>query len=412
MLPLKSVGTVLALLTIAASASVRAEAPIPKAASPEEVGLSSPQLARIEAASQALIEAGTVPGVQMLVARKGKIAWQATLGYRDAAAKDPLPADAIYRIYSMTKPITSAVAMMLVEEGRLQVFDPVAKYLPEFAQMKVGTEKPSAEGRPTLELSAPARPMTIQDLLRHTSGLTYAEFGKGMVHDLYKEAGVGSYGQNNAQFAAAIAKMPLRFSPGTRWEYGRSTDVLGRVIEVIEGKPLGEVLAARVFRPLGMTDTEFHLPESKLKRAVSPKMAGYYDMGQKYAFEGGGEGLTSTMEDYLKFCVMLLRNGTGNGKRLLGSQTVAWMTADHLGAIPGFFPGQGFGLGFAVRTRAGETGIPGSVGEYGWAGYAGTLFWIDPSKDLIAIYMANIPGEGRGTPRNQFRSMLEAALID
>ena len=410
MLPSRTCAAALALSALIVGFPVYAEAPLPSARTPEEVGLSSAQLKRIEAVTQAHVDSGVVPGAQMLIARKGKIAWQARLGNRDNDTKDAMPADAIFRIYSMTKPITSVVAMMLLEEGRLQVGEPVTKYLPEIGEMKVGTEKPSGEGKPVLELSAPARAMTVQDLLRHTSGLTYGEFGNSLVHTLYKDAKIGDRSLNNAQFVAALSKMPLRFSPGTRFEYGRSTDVMGRIIEVIEGKSLGEVMAARVLGPLGMTDTAFAVPAGKLARAVQPKMAPFYDMAQKVAFEGGGEGLASTMEDYLRFTLMLASGGTGNGKRLLGPQIVDYMTADHLGAIPGFAPGQGFGLGVMVRTRTGEAVLPGSVGEYGWSGYAGTLFWIDPKQDLIAIYMAQVKPADRVMLLGQFREMVQAAI--
>jgi CubicO group peptidase (beta-lactamase class C family) len=407
-----TVAIVLSTISVGSVSSVRAEAPLPLAKTPEEVGLSSAQFKRIESVSQAHVDAGILPGAHMLVVRKGKIAWQARLGHRDRDAKDAMPEDAIFRIYSMTKPITSVAAMMLVEEGRLQVYEPVTKYLPEIGAMKVGTEKPSGEGKPTLELADPARPMTVQDLLRHTSGLTYGDFGSSLVHMAYKEAKIGDRNQSNAQFVSALSKMPLRFSPGTRWEYGRSTDVLGRLVEVIEGKSLGEVLAARIFAPLGMTDTAFHVPSEKLKRVAQPRMEPFFDVAQKFAFEGGGEGLTATMEDYLKFTLMLANNGAWNSKRLLGKQTVSYMTADHLGTIPGFAPGRGFGLGFAVRTKTGEAGVPGSVGEYSWAGYAGTLFWVDPKEDLIAIYMAQVKPSDRDMLRNQFWSMVQAAIVN
>jgi CubicO group peptidase (beta-lactamase class C family) len=388
----RQIAVAFAALAILAGHSARADAPLPLAKTPEEVGMSSTQLKRIEAVSQAHVESGVLPGVQMLVVRKGKIAWQARLGYRDRDVKDAMPPDALFRIYSMTKPVTSVAAMMLVEEGRLQIFDPVAKFLPEIAEMKVGTEKPVAEGKPTLELGPPARQMTVQDLLRHTSGLVYEDFGNSLIHQAYKDAKIPSRAWTNAELVSALSKMPLRFSPGTRWEYGRSTDVLGRVIEVVEGKSLGEVLGARILGPLGMTDTAFHVSADKTKRIVQPKMEPYFDPTEKPALEEGGAGLVSTMEDYLKFTLMLANGGTFNGKWVLGRQTVNWMTADHLGSIPGFpGAGRGFGLGFAVRTKPGEAVLAGSVGEYSWAGYAGT------DRDML---------------RNQFVSMVEAAIVD
>lgn len=411
MSPSRYIAIVVACGILIAGAA-KADAVLPVAKTPEEVGLSSERLKRIEAMSQAHVDAGILPGAQMLIARKGKIAWKAQLGWRDRETREPMPQDAIFRIYSMTKPVTSAALMMLVEEGRLQISDPVAKFLPEVAGMQVGTEKASSEGKPTLELASPARQMTVQDLLRHTSGLTYGEFGNSLIHAMYKDARIGDPNLTNAQFVTALAKMPLRFSPGARWEYSRSTDVLGRVIEVIEGKPLGQVLTTRILAPLGMTDTAFAVPADKLGRVVQPKMEPFYDYAQKRAFEGGGEGLAGTLEDYLKFSVMLANGGTSNGKRLLGPQTVAFMTADHLGATPGFAPGRGFGLGFAVRTKAGEANLPGSVGEYFWSGYAGTLFFINPQKDLIAIYMAQVKPSDRDMLRNQFWTMVQSAIMD
>lgn len=409
----------LALAIVVIAGPVRAESPLPRAKSPEEVGLSSAQLARIEAVTRKHIVDGTLPGAVMLVARNGKIAWQKTMGFRDREANDPMRADSIFRIYSMTKPIVSVAAMMLVEEGRIQVTDPVAQFIPEIGAMKVGTEKPNGDGKPTLELADPARPMTVQDLLRHTSGLIYGTRGDSLINAAYIEAKIGDRGVSNAEMVARLAKLPLRFSPGARWEYGVSTDVLGRVVEVAEGKPLGEVLAARIFKPLGMVDTGFHVPADKLKRAAQPAqrpggppMTRRFDVAQKPAYESGGGGLTGTMDDYLRFALMLANGGTWKGKRLLGKQTLAFMTADHVTGLTGRPPGLGFGLGFEVRTRTGGAALPGSVGEYGWAGNAGTLFWIDPEKQLIAIYMVQVSDGDRIMLRNQFRTMVQAAIVN
>ncbi|HJQ59515.1 MAG TPA: serine hydrolase domain-containing protein, partial [Vineibacter sp.] len=366
MISLRPAAVLVACSVVVAVVPAHADSPLPLAKSPEEVGLSSAQLARIEATTKAHIESGMVPGAVMLVTRKGKIAWHKTLGFRDRDANDPMKPDTIFRYYSMTKPVTSVAAMMLVEEGRLQISDPVMKFLPELAGMKVGTEKPGGDGKPTLEMSAPARQMTVQDLLRHTSGLTYGEFGNSAIHTAYREAKVGDRTVDAAGMVTALAKLPLRFSPGARWEYGRSTDVLGRVVEVIEGKPLSEVLAARLIRPLGMVDTAFHLPADKVKRAAQawqrpggPPVVRFFDVAEKPAFEGGGEGLVGTMDDYLRFCLMLANGGAWDGKRLLGKQTLAFMTSDHVGATPGLPSGLGFGLGFSVRTKPGEFNMAG-----------------------------------------------------
>jgi CubicO group peptidase (beta-lactamase class C family) len=406
------------LFAFVTAGTVRADPVLPMAASPEEVGLSSAQLARIEAVTQRHVETGLVPGAVMLVARRGKIAWTKTLGFRDRAAKDPMKPDSIFRIYSMTKPIVSVAAMMLVEEGRMQISDPVAKYLPEIGKMKVGAET-SEEGKATLQLVEPSREITVQDLLRHTSGLIYGTRGKSLINAAYIEAKIGNRDTSNEEFVTALSKLPLRFSPGERWEYGVSTDVLGRVVEVVSGKTLGEFLNERIFTPLGMADTGFYVPAEKLSRAAqpwqvpeAPPMTPRFDVAQKPRFESGGAGLTSTIDDYLRFTVMLADSGKFSGKRLLGSKTLEFMTSDHTLARPGRPPGLGFGLGFEVRTSVGDAALPGSLGEYGWAGNAGTLFWIDPKEQLIAIYMVQVSDRDRIMLRNQFRTMLQSAIIN
>jgi CubicO group peptidase (beta-lactamase class C family) len=408
-----------ALALLAATAfSAFADPVLPMAANPEEVGLSSSQLARIEAVTQKHIDAGLVPGAVMLVARRGKIAWYKSIGFRDRAAKDPMRPDSIFRIYSMTKPIVSVAAMTLIEEGRMQVSDPVSKYLPEMAGMKVGIEK-TVDGKPALELAAPAREITVQDLMRHTSGLIYGTRGKSLVNDAYIEAKIGNRDFSNEEFVAKLSKLPLRFSPGERWEYGVSTDVLGRVLEVVSGKSLGEFLNERVLTPLGMSDTAFYVPADKLSRAAQPwqspegpPMTPRFDVAQKPRYESGGGGLTSTMDDYLRFAIMLADGGEFAGKRLLGTKTIEFMTADHVGSRPGRPPGLGFGLGLEVRTSVGDAALPGSLGEYGWAGNAGTLFWIDPREQLIAIYMVQVSDSDRIMLRNQFRTMVQSAIVN
>jgi CubicO group peptidase (beta-lactamase class C family) len=406
----------LAVLVVAGKAS--ADPLLAIAAMPEEVGLSSDQLARIEAVTQKHIDAGVVPGAVMLVARRGKIAWYKTMGFRDRATKDPMRPDSIFRIYSMTKPIVSVAAMLLVEEGRLQISDPVSRYLPEIGQMKVGIEKTEG-GKPALDLVEPARPMTVQDLMRHTSGLIYGTRGNSLINTAYIEAKIGSRDLSTEEFVSRLSKLPLRFSPGDRWEYGVSTDVLGRVIEVISGKSLGEFLSERIFAPLGMADTGFFVPSEKLARAAQPSpipdgppMTPRFDVTQRPRFESGGGGLTSTMDDYLRFALMLADGGEFGGKRMLGSKTIEFMTADHTGARPGRPSGLGFGLGFEVRTSVGDSALPGSLGEYGWAGNAGTLFWIDPKEQLIAIYLVQVNDDVRIMLRNQFRTMVQSAIIN
>ena len=260
--------------------------------------------------------------------------------------------------------------------------------------------------------------MTVQDLLRHTSGLVYGTRGNSLVNKAYIEAKIGDRAVNNEEFAKQVAKMPLRFSPGTRWEYGVSTDILGRIVEVVTQKSLGVALEEMIFKPLGMVDTAFVVPPEKLNRAaqaaVSHKdrpMTPRFDVGAKAAFESGGGGLVGSTDDYLRFMLMLANGGTFNGKRLLGAQTMEFMAADHIGAAPGRPAGLGFGLGFEVRRAPAMAALPGSRGEYGWAGNAGTLFWIDPKRKLMALYMVQVNDYDRVLLRNQFRTMVQAAII-
>jgi CubicO group peptidase (beta-lactamase class C family) len=310
----------------------------------------------------------------------------------------------------MTKPIVSIAVMQMVEEGKFQINDPVSALLPEIGQMKVGVDG-----------KEPAHAMTIQDLLRHTSGLIYGTRGNDAVHKAYVEAKLPNRDITLAEFVTQLSKLPLAFSPGERWEYGVSVDVLGRLLEVASGgKPLHDILAERVLKPLGMTDTAFWVPPAKLARTAQPwhsplrsdRMTPRFDVAQQPKFESGGGGLTSTMSDYVRFTAALANGGVLGGKRIIGKQTLAFMTSDHVGSRPGRPPGLGFGLGFEVRTRVGDSGLPGSVGEYGWAGNAGTLFWIDPKEQLVAIYMVQVDDNDRVYLRNQFRTMVQAAIVD
>jgi CubicO group peptidase (beta-lactamase class C family) len=405
-------------ISVAATTAHAENGILPMASKPEEVGLSSTQLKRLEEVTQKHIDEGLVPGAVMLVARRGKIAWMSVLGKRDIAAGDAMKYDSIFRIYSMTKPMVSVAVMQLVEEGKLQVSDPVSKYLPEIGKMKVGVEK-TVDGKPVLQLSDPDRPMTVQDLLRHTSGLVYGSRGTTLVNQAYIDAKIGDRADTNAEFVKKLSAMPLKFQPGARWEYGVSVDVQGRLVEVIDGKTLGEALSARVFKPLGMVDSGFQVPADKVARAAQPgprpngePMTPRFAVNDGAKYESGGGGMVSTMEDYLRFTTMLANKGELSGKRLLGKQTVSFMTADHVGDRPGRPPGLGFGLGFEVRTTTGEAALPGSVGEYGWAGNAGTLFWIDPKEQLIAIYMVQVSDPDRVALRNQFRTMVQSAIIE
>jgi CubicO group peptidase (beta-lactamase class C family) len=409
--------TLVVLALVSVAGTVRAELPVPTA-KPEEVGLSSAQLKKIEEATAKNIDEGIIPGAVMLVARRGKVAWISVQGKREPNG-DAMKLDSIFRVYSMTKPMVTTALMQMVEEGRLQVTDPVAKFLPSIGQMKVAIEVAGPDFKPMLRLADPTRPMTVQDLMRHTAGLVYGSRGTSLVYQAYRDAKIGDRTASNEEFVARLSKLPLNYNPGDRWEYSVAVDVQGRLLEVLNGKPLREVLGERIFKPLAMTDTFFQVPADKLARVAQPAPATNgktttvrfkVDDGAKY--ESGGGGLMSTTEDYLRFTAALANGGTLSGKRIIGRKTLEFMTADHVGNRPGRPPGFGFGLGFEVRTALGDSVQPGSVGEYGWSGAAGTTFWVDPKEQLYAIYMVQANEADTRELRLQFRSMVQAAIVD
>jgi CubicO group peptidase (beta-lactamase class C family) len=387
-------------------------------ATPEEIGLSSSRLARLSGVLRAEVERGHVPGAVALIARRGRVGYFESLGVRDPATGSPMQKDDIFRIYSMTKPITSVAAMMLWEEGRFLLSDPIAKYLPEFADLNVAVERgDEIERVPTV------RAVTIHDLLRHTSGLTYEFRESGPVQKMYMSAKVYSRSQSNADQAATLSKLPLLHQPGTRWEYSRSTDVVGRLIEVLSGLSLGSFFERHILAPLGMVDTAFHVPPRHHPRlaegfAKDPDSGGtvqLVEVRNAPAFESGGGGLVSTASDYARFLQMLLNGGTLDGSRTLSRKTIELMTADHLGAVTGapdlLLPGYGFGLGFAVRLQAGIAPVPGSVGQYFWGGLAGTTFWVDPAEQLFALLLIQAPGR-RDYFRTLYRDLVYSAIDD
>jgi CubicO group peptidase (beta-lactamase class C family) len=394
-----------------------ASAPLP-VAEPTQIGMSAPRLARLAEVLRKDVERGRVPGAVVLVSRRGKIGYFESFGQRDPEVNEPMAKDTIFRIYSMTKPVVSVACMMLWEQGRFLLDEPIGKYLPELDNLQVAVRRDQE-----LLLEPLARRITIQDLLRHTSGLTYEFRGNGPVHKKYMEAKIYRRNQTNAEQVATLGKMPLICQPGTRWEYSRSTDVLGRLIEVLSGMSLGNYLEQNIFAPLGMTDTAFYVPESKHARlaaafAKDPDTGGtvqLLDVDDKPAFESGGGGLVSTATDYARFLQMLLDRGSFGGTRYLSRKTLELMTADHLGSMTGasdlLVPGYGFGLGFSVRLHAGIAQMPGSVGQYYWGGLAGTSFWVDPAEDLFAILMIQAPGQ-REYFRLLFRDMVYAAIDD
>ncbi|MEP7338055.1 MAG: serine hydrolase domain-containing protein [Acidobacteriota bacterium] len=386
----------------------------PPVVAPETVGLAGNRLAYIRTVMNQHVAEKKIPGAFGLIARRGKIAYQEAFGMADMEAGKPMRMDTIHRIYSMSKPITSVAVMMLYEEGKFQLNDPVAKYLPEFAKMQIGVEEKDPQtGKPVLKPVPAKRPITVRDLLRHTAGLTYGVFGDTLVDQEYRKSKI--LGQMNlADFVTDLSKIPLQYEPGTRWHYSVSVDVLGRLVEVLSGKPFDQFLQERIFTPLDMHDTGFIVPASKKDRLAklytvtkegklqpSPTCSNRQecydgfpnavpDFLHSMGMQSGGGGLTSTAYDYLHFCQMLLNQGQYDGKRLLSRKTVQLMSSDNLGTIPGMGPGAGFGLGFAVSKSPGEAGMMGSPGEYNWGGAAGTKFWIDPQEELIGIFMIQI----------------------
>jgi CubicO group peptidase (beta-lactamase class C family) len=391
-------------------------------ASPQSVGFAGDRLQRLTDTLAAEIGKGTIPGAVLLIVRNGKVAYYEALGALDPEKKTPMRKDAIFRIYSMSKPITSTVAMMLVEQGRLALVDPVAKYLPEFKDVQVGEEKPDK----TLELVPPRRAMTIQDLMRHTSGLTYGFFGEGAVKKAYLAANLNEGDPSTAEFVARLAKLPLVYHPGTTWDYSQATDVLGRVIEVVTGKPLLAAFREMLLDPLGMSDTSFYATDPAKYARIAEPFANDRTIGagalindprEVRKYESGGGGLLSTVDDYARFLAMLANGGELDGKRYLSPKTVAYMTSDHMGDVikRGPYdlvgPGYKFGLGFAVRTEAGVSGLAGSPGDYNWGGAGGTYFWVDPKEKMFVIYMMQSPGK-RVPFRIMLRDMVYAAMIE
>jgi CubicO group peptidase (beta-lactamase class C family) len=387
-------------------------------ANPVDVGLCPQRSQRLLDVLQGEIQSQRLPGAVVLVARRGKIALFESLGQQDPATGAPMAKDAIFRIYSMTKPLVSVAVMMLMEQGQLLLSDPVEKYLPEFAGQKVAID---ANGQQVLQDAKQAA--TLQDLLRHTAGLTYEFLGAAPVQQQYARAKVNSRDFSNAEFARRLAEIPLMYQPGTVWEYSRATDVLGCVVEAVSGMTLGEYLRTAILHPLGMHETDFSVSSAKHHRIAEP--FGHdpdggipmrvFDPRQVPAMEAGGGGLMSTAADYARFLQFMLNKGELNGVRLLGSRTVDYMTADHLGNIPStgnlLPPGHGFGLGFAVRTATGISPVPGSAGLYYWGGIAGTTFFVDPVEDMYAMMMIQAPNQ-RDYYRPLFRNLVYASLMD
>jgi CubicO group peptidase (beta-lactamase class C family) len=418
----------------------------PTPASPESAGMSKAAFDRLEDhLKRRYVDAGRLPGTQLLVYRRGKVVHSAVQGFADLERKAPVKDDTIFRIYSMTKPITSVAFMMLFEEGRVALDEPVHKYIPEWKDL--GVFQAGTSG--AFLTRPPARPMLIVDLLRHTSGLTYGFQQRSNVDAAYRELKIGEVVTSGTlqSMIEGLAKIPLEFSPGEAWNYSLATDVIGYLIGKISGKPFEQFLKERIFDPLGMNDTDFFVPAAKAHRfaacySADPKGGMTFHAAERKggltlqddpatsaylappSFFSGGGGLCSTAADYLSFCRALLGRGELDGVRLLGPKTLALMTSNHL---PGgrFLPemsrslfseaaynGIGFGLGFSVTMDPAQTLIPGSPGEYAWGGAAGTAFWIDPAEELITVFMTQLMPSSAYPIRRELRTMVYAAIAD
>jgi CubicO group peptidase (beta-lactamase class C family) len=430
----KHLGLLSLAITIGAAAPALADDPLPRAA-PESVGMSSERLGRLDAALQAEVEKGRMPGAVIAIARQGKLVHFKAYGFADKARGAAMPLDGIFAIASMTKPFVGSAIMMLQEEGRLSLGDPVEKYLPELANRQVGvlgegTE--SGQGSPQGQLATvPAnRPITLMDLARHTSGITYGGRGATPVHKMYP-ASSNWAGENltSAQFLDQLSKAALLYQPGTVWDYSLSIDVLGLVVERVSGKPLGAFLEERLFRPLGMTDTGFVVPQENAPRIArafptdpdSGKPQSVPDRAAPVKFECGGGCGASSAGDYLRFAEMLLDGGALNGTRLLGRKSVEAMTSDQMtpaiqNRIAVTDPnGAGYGFGVTVAVRpsvAVGSGLTGSPGDFYWNGAYGTLWWADPKERLAVVFMTQTPGDQRREYRRLVNNLVYQAIVD
>ena len=407
----------LAVLFSILVASIAGAQAIPQATSPEEVGLSKERLQRISAWLQTDVDKKVIPGAVVMVLRKGKIAYYEAFGYQDREKNIPMTRDSIFRLMSMTKPFTSLAIMMLAEEGKIQLLLPVSRYLPEFKDLKVGVEKKDpATGKVELVLETANREMTVQDLLRHTSGITYGPFGKSMVKDLYNKANLSDWNQTSAELVAKLSQLPLQYHPGTTWDYSMSTDILVRIAEVTSGVDFDSFIADRIIKPLKLTDTAYwaegaerqaRIAEPQINPATGSRPL-VHDVTKKQKWVPGGIGLVSTAHDYARFCLMFLNGGTMDGVRLVSRKTIEQMTANQIPPgykyaspiqmqiawpSPSMETGQGFGLGFAINCEPDRSPLPGSKGVYYWAGVYGTTFFVDPKEQLIAIMMNQAPAQ-------------------
>jgi CubicO group peptidase (beta-lactamase class C family) len=396
------------LLTIAATSSAGAEGTFDI---PPGAHFNPQKLERVGDYLRDQVAQGKIPGAILLIQQHGKPVYHEFFGVRDVATKLPMTDDTIFRLFSMTKPITSVVAMQLIEEGKFKLDDPIAKYIPSFANVKVGVEKKADDGSKTLELVPPNRPPTILDLMRQTSGITYGFYGGSLVRKAYAGANIYAGDFDNAEFAERIAKLPLADQPGTLWDYGHSTDILGRIMEIVTGKSLLQIERDKLLDPLAMNGTRFYVTDPEKKKLIAMPMpndsdfrvgfTAYADVPMKW--ESGGGGMVSTMADVARFSQMILDGGKLDGRQYLKPETFKLMTTDHVGPGSGverdffYFPGDGFGfgLGFGVRTDPGNAKPPpaGSLGELKWDGASGCYFVVDRKQDMFFVLLEQTPSE-------------------
>ncbi|HVX77990.1 MAG TPA: serine hydrolase domain-containing protein [Bradyrhizobium sp.] len=419
--------TAIAALCLLTSSAALAEDPLPRA-KPEDVGMSSERLARIGTTLNADIEAGRIPGAVIAIARHGKLVMFDAYGWRDKAANIPMTTDTIFDIASMTKPMTTVGLLMLYEQGKVLIDDPLSKYFPKFANMRVAAR--DANGEPTTDTVPANRRITIQDLLRHTSGLIYGGRGTTLVHKMYP-AGSAAAAQeyDGTAFLDKLSSATLLYQPATVWDYGFGLDITGLLIEKITNQTLGQYLQANLFAPLGMTDTGFSISADKAARYARPlpidpetgkPQARSPELTHPLKFECGGGCAASTATDYLRFAMMLMNHGRAGETQLLGRKTVDYMLSDQLGPniknlIGNADPTRadyGFGLGLAVRTTPGVVRMMGSVGQFSWPGASGTDWWVDPKEELAVVYLSAAPGPLRWHYRQLINALVYQAIIE
>lgn len=413
-----------AVILVLALASLLQAAALPKA-KPADVGLSAERLARLGRVMQEYVDNDKVKGVVVLLMRNGKVAYNESFGKLDPEKGTPMPLDAIFRVASQSKAVTSAAVMTLFEEGKFLLDDPVSKYIPEFAETRVAgpAQKKGAAGYATVPAK---RPITIRDLLTHTAGISY---GDGPAREEYVKADIHGWFLADKDVPVGdvirrLARLPFDVQSGEKWVYGYNTDILGYLVERVSGMSLADYIEKRITGPLGMTDTHFFLPESKIGRftpvygadesgklkLIEPAADNFYVKGPRKCYAGGA-GLLATADNYARFLQMLLNGGELQGARILGPKSVELMTVDHVG---GLYAGgsQGFGLGFWVTEKLGRTGLPGSVGAFGWGGAYYTTYWVDPVEKLVAVFMTQLLPAGAIDLQDKFKVMVYQSIVD